>query len=264
MLYYKKIELHKDKDWVVFIHGAGGSSAVWFKQIKYYRAHFNLLLIDLRGHGKSAHLGNEPREKNYSFQSISEEVFSTLDHAGVEKAHFLGVSLGTIIVRQMSEMQKERVSSMVLVGAVTYLNFKSRFWVTLGRVFKNVLPFMWLYRLFAFVIMPSKTHKESRNVFITEAQKLCQREFLRWFKLTGQLSTLLEKLNKNPSVIPTLYVMGEQDYLMLEPIKKSIQNLKNTTLHIAKECGHVVNIEQPEEFNEVSISFLNNQQLARY
>ncbi len=30
-----------------------GSSSIWFNQIKAYRQHFNLLLIDLRGHGKS-------------------------------------------------------------------------------------------------------------------------------------------------------------------------------------------------------------------
>ena len=53
MLYYKKYELSPEKDWVVFVHGAGGSSSIWYRQIRAFRQHFNVLLLDLRGHGNS-------------------------------------------------------------------------------------------------------------------------------------------------------------------------------------------------------------------
>ena len=55
MLNYTVYRSKKDKPWVTFIHGAGGSSTIWFKQIKSFSKFFNLLLIDLRGHGKSKH-----------------------------------------------------------------------------------------------------------------------------------------------------------------------------------------------------------------
>ena len=38
------------------MHGAGGSSSIWFKQLRAYREHFNVLLLDLRGHGQSNQL----------------------------------------------------------------------------------------------------------------------------------------------------------------------------------------------------------------
>ncbi len=53
LLFHKTFLHPTSKDWVVFVHGAGGSSSIWFKQIKAYKQHFNLLLLDLRGHGKS-------------------------------------------------------------------------------------------------------------------------------------------------------------------------------------------------------------------
>ena len=56
MLYHKTFELGPDRDWVVFVHGAGGSSSIWFKQQRAYREHFNELLLDLRGHGQSNQL----------------------------------------------------------------------------------------------------------------------------------------------------------------------------------------------------------------
>ena len=117
---------------------------------------------------------------------------------------------------------------------------------------------MWLYRLFAFVIMPAKDHQESRNVFVREAQNLCQREFIRWFKLTGQLTGLLRNLDSKENSIPTLYVMGEEDHMFLNPIKKMVHSVKNVALLIVKECGHVVNIEQDKIFNEVAVNFLNS------
>ena len=40
-------------EWIVFIHGAGGSSTIWFKQINAFRKEYNLLLVDLRGHGRT-------------------------------------------------------------------------------------------------------------------------------------------------------------------------------------------------------------------
>jgi pimeloyl-ACP methyl ester carboxylesterase len=38
---------------VTFVHGAGGSSSIWFKQIRDFQKQYNVLLLDLRGHGES-------------------------------------------------------------------------------------------------------------------------------------------------------------------------------------------------------------------
>ena len=40
-------------EWVSFIHGAGGSSSIWFRQIRAFKKEFNVLILDLRGHGNS-------------------------------------------------------------------------------------------------------------------------------------------------------------------------------------------------------------------
>jgi len=258
MLYYKEYIHHPESDWVVFIHGAGGSSAVWYKQLKDFKQHFNLLFIDLRGHGKSANLSGKDDGKDYSFEFIASDIVEVLDHLKLAKVHLVGVSLGTIIVRQLGDMITDRIKSMILVGAITHFNIKSRFWVAMGRMCKNFVPYMWLYRLFAFVIMPAKNHKESRIVFIQEAQKLCQREFLRWFKLTGQMTGLFKKFDVHLPMIPILYVMGDQDHMFLDPIKRMVDNVKNAALVVVEECGHVVNIEQAQAFNDVVISYIKD------
>lgn len=259
MLYHKTYLNESSSEWVVFIHGAGGSSVVWYKQIQAYCRHFNLLLIDLRGHGRSADLATVPI-KNYSFEAIALDIVEVLDHLKIRQAHFVGVSLGTIIIRKLADLRKEYVKSMIMVGAITRLNFKSRFFVKLGRIFHNILPHMLLYRFFAFIIMPRDDAKESRNIFIQEAQKVARKEFIRWFMLTRRLTARLKKMDEDNPDIPILYIMGEQDHLFLEPIRERVRKFRNQTLTVVEKCGHVVNIEKAALFNELSIGFI--QQLS--
>lgn len=254
MLFYKAHFQTTNTPWVVFVHGAGGSSAIWYKQLRAFRSHFNVLLLDLRGHGRSpgaAVMGNK-----YNFETLSRDVLEVLDHLKVPKAHFIGVSLGTIIIRQLAEMAPERVQSMVLAGAIAKLDIRSRFFVGLGSMFKNLVPYIWLYKLFAFVIMPKANHAESRNFFIQEARKLAQQEFLRWYKLTGQLRPLLKRFEAPLPGIPTLYVMGRQDHMFLPSVQDLVNRSKLATLEIIEQCGHVVTMEKPQEFNQRTLAFL--------
>jgi pimeloyl-ACP methyl ester carboxylesterase len=260
MLYYKEFIHPQSREWVVFIHGAGGSSAVWYKQLKDFKKDFNLLLIDLRGHGKSADLPQDIWNKHYTFEAVTEDIIEVLDYLETPPAHFMGVSLGTILARQLAELQPHRVRSLILAGAITRLNVQSRVLVFLGNTFKRVIPYMWLYRLFAFIIMPRRQHEESRNLFVREAQKLCQKEFIRWFKLTSDINPLLKYFKEKDMGIPTLYVMGDQDVMFLEPVKNLVKEHKNSILTILEKCGHVVNVEQPDQFNQLSMAFIKNQQ----
>ncbi len=255
MLYYKKYELEKDLPWVTFVHGAGGSSSIWFKQLRDFRKNFNLLLVDLRGHGKSKK-GNEESPK-YRFSNIGDDVIDVLNHLNIAKSHFVGISLGTIIIRELTERYPNRISSMIMGGAVMKINIRGQILMNVGNWFKTVIPYLYLYKLFAFVIMPRKSHQESRNVFINEAKKLYQKEFKRWFALVAQINPLLRLFRFKDSGIPTLYIMGEEDHMFLPSVSKLVENHHSSELFVIPNCGHVVNIEKPEEFNRSAISFLS-------
>ncbi|MEX0720847.1 MAG: alpha/beta fold hydrolase [Balneolaceae bacterium] len=257
MLYYKEYKNSEDHDWVVFVHGAGGSSSIWFSQIKDFRKHFNVLLVDLRGHGKSKDLLQKYYEESYSFESISDDIIEVLDHLQIQKAHFIGVSLGTIIIRTIGEIAPERVKSAVLCGAITRLNIRSRLLVFLGHMFKRFIPYMWLYKLFAWIIMPRKRHAKSRNLFIREAKKLYQKEFMRWFKLTNEVNPLLRYFKERELQTPMLYVMGSEDHMFLPPVKQMVEKHTNSSLAVIDNCGHVCNVEQPRAFNKLSVQYLN-------
>ncbi|MES2731518.1 MAG: alpha/beta hydrolase [Bacteroidota bacterium] len=261
MLYYKEYLLETSggasmADWVVFIHGAGGSSSIWFKQLREFRQHFNVLLIDLRGHGKSKDLLTAYVENSYTFKDISLDVLEVLDHLRIQAAHFVGISLGCIIIRTLGELQPTRIQSMVLGGAITRLNIRSNVLMNLGNLLKRVVPYMWLYSLFAWVIMPKQRHEKSRSLFIEEAKRLAQKEFLRWYKMTAEINPLLKYFKEKELSIPTLYVMGDEDYMFLPPVKIIVSKHQSAYLAILSNSGHVVNVDQPDQFNHISIDFI--------
>lgn len=259
-LLFHKTYLHPTSDeWVVFVHGAGGSSSIWVKQLQDYRKHFNLLLVDLRGHGRSNQLLKELINKKYTFTSVTQDILKVLDHLKIASAHFVGISLGTIIIRNMAELSAERVRSMVLGGAITRFSTRSQILVKIGNLSKHIVPYMWLYRILAFIVMPTRNQKESRNLFVREAKKLCQQEFKRWFILTSEVNPLMRYFKEKELTIPTLYLMGEQDYMFIKPVREMVAAHRFSQLLEIEDCGHVCNVEKPAEFNKYSIEFIQQQ-----
>lgn len=256
MLHHIVYENENTDKWVSFVHGAGGSSSIWFRQIRAFKAEYNVLVLDLRGHGNSKPSLKDSFNTKYTFDSITQDIIEVLDHLEIKKSHFIGISLGTILIRNLAESRPDLVESMVMGGAILKLNFRSQVLMRLGIIFKSVVPYMYLYKLFAFIIMPKKNHKESRVLFANEAKKLYQKEFVRWFKLTAEINPLLRFFRAKDINIPTLYVMGEEDHLFLPSIKRIVDKHVQSTLHIIENCGHVVNVERPDDFNSTTLQFL--------
>ncbi|TDM03632.1 alpha/beta fold hydrolase [Macrococcus carouselicus] len=253
MLYYKTYIKDETAPWVTFIHGIGGSSTIWFKQIRYFRRHFNILLVDLRGHGKSV---EDQWKKGDSFNHLATEVIEVCDYLDIQETHVIGMSLGTIVAQTLADVYPERVKSLVLGGAIIGLDIRTKFLLFIGRSIKRLVPFMFLYNLFAYIIMPRKAHEESRLAFVNEAKKMSQKHFIKYFSLTRLIEPYLNHLQVSTKQIPTIFIMGAEDYLFIPPVKKVAEENSNFKVEIIEDCGHVCNIDQPERFNELSSQFI--------
>ncbi|MGM0620406.1 MAG: alpha/beta fold hydrolase [Bacteroidota bacterium] len=256
MLYHKIFKHKTSKTWVVFVHGAGGSNVVWFRQLRDFKKHFNVLLVDLRGHGKSKKQYSQ--EEIYKFDEIAADVIHTMDHLNIEKAHFVGISLGCIIIRAMDKLAPGRAESIILGGAVVQFNKKINGLVSVAKLLNSILPYMWLYRLNAWILIPSRKHTESRNLFINEAVRLGDREFKKWLHMSGEIRDNLKEFLVKEASAPVLYLMGERDHMFLPMVSNLVKKHLNSKLEVIRNSGHVCNLDQPEIFNERSIHFIKS------
>jgi len=77
---------------VTFVHGAGGSSSIWFKQVRAFKKQFNVLILDLRGHGDSKPSLKDTFNPKYTFDSITDDIVEVLAYLKIKKSHFIGIS----------------------------------------------------------------------------------------------------------------------------------------------------------------------------
>jgi pimeloyl-ACP methyl ester carboxylesterase len=97
---------------VMFIHGAANDHSVWALQSRYFAYHgFNVLAVDLPGHGKS----DGPALN--SIEEMAQWVFEVLDAAAVKHATLVGHSMGSLIALHAAGANSERVDKLVLIGS---------------------------------------------------------------------------------------------------------------------------------------------------
>ena len=253
MLYYKKIEHEENSEWVVLLHGIGGNSSAFKKQLEFLSTKYNLLLIDLHGHGNSKEhnlMNIRLKERQVSFKLICDDIIKVMDKENINKAHFMGISLGTIIILHMSIYYENRIESMILGGGVIGLTRRSKVMLTIIDFIRKVIPYIIFRQLMGNALMPFKKHKKSRKMYLKASNTLEKKEFVEWFKL---LKYHLKTFNVYEYTIPTLYIMGDKDFVFLPSIKRYIQN---NNLTIISDCGHVCNIDSSDKFNNICMNFL--------
>ena len=254
MLSYKTILNETSDQWVVFIHGAGGSSRTWSEQITDFAQFFNLMLIDLRDHGESKNL--QPDYGSYNFDIITDDIIAAIDDAGIRKASFVSLSLGSIIMQSLMLKRPDLIERCVFAGAVIKGNWKIKLFVRSALLFNRVLTYEQMYKAFSWVVMPRKIHQRARRIYRLQARKLSQVEYFKWLGLYDEFFRLLRKFSDWKIEYPTLLLMGQHDYVFLKSAKDFSKDQNKVELSVIQGSGHICNIDDSQSFNERSINFL--------
>ena len=248
-----KIYNNNSNEWVLLIHGLGGSINTWKYQIKDLNE-YNVIAVDLEGHGGSSF----EKRKRLLTRSAS-EIYDVLEKENIGKVHVIALSLGTLVAMEFAYLYKDKVKSIVLAGFVLNMNIGYKSLLAFLEGIKYIIPKRVFYPLFANLMMPCRNHKKSRNFFIRESIKMRSSAFRMWlselfrtqFKLKEYLITIKE--NK----LPVLFISGKQDYLFVNSVKRTQKKISDATLCFIEKCGHVCSIEKHNEFNGLVVNFLH-------
>ncbi len=250
MLHYEVINNHSEH-WVVFLHGIGGSTATWKKQINAF-SDYNLLLIDLPGHGKSKY------EEKITISNVNHAIKEVLDHLNITKADFVTLSLGTLVAAHFAIKYPTYIGTLVMGGAVIKVEGIYKVLMNTIQIIKRLLPHRLLFNVMAKVMLPKKNHKKSRKIFIRESLKMTRKMFLAWVNYIAEITHPEKLLKKLKDLrIKMFFISGDEDRCFLDGTKKVVAYLSKPKLYIIKKCGHVCSIEKYDEFNTEAVSFLN-------
>jgi pimeloyl-ACP methyl ester carboxylesterase len=114
-------EVHGTGEPLLLLHGFSGSSQDWMASATEWGTQFQLIVPDLRGHGRSSSLS-----KPFRHEEASTDMLALLDHLGIAACKGVGVSGGGNVLLHMATKQPERVKAMVLVSATPYFPAQAR------------------------------------------------------------------------------------------------------------------------------------------
>jgi pimeloyl-ACP methyl ester carboxylesterase len=96
---------------IAFVHGALNDHSVWGLLARWYAHHgHRVLAVDLAGHGRSAGPALP------SVEAAADWLLAVLDAAGVERAHLVGHSMGSLIALEAASRAPARAASLAMVG----------------------------------------------------------------------------------------------------------------------------------------------------
>jgi pimeloyl-ACP methyl ester carboxylesterase len=102
---------------LVLVHGWSCDRSYWKEQIEYLAAQYQLVLIDLAGHGESG-----TGRKNYTMASFGADVVAVVDKLALERVVLVGHSMGGDVVVEAALALPDRVAGIVWVDAYQSLD----------------------------------------------------------------------------------------------------------------------------------------------
>ncbi|MBO9535563.1 alpha/beta fold hydrolase [Herbaspirillum sp.] len=245
-----RIDGAADKPVLVLSNSIATTFHMWDGQIDALSKHFRVVRYDLRGHG-----GSGIPAGAYSLDRLGRDVIELLDALHIEKAHFLGLSLGGFIGQWLGIHAPERIDRLVLANTSPYLGPASYFDERIAEVLQardmSDTAAMFLANWFPAHML------EARGVVVEEFRAM----LLGMDKqgLAGSFAAVRDSdLRRTVALIsrPTLVIAGRDDKVTLpghsELIAAAIPGSKLAIL----PAVHLSNVECPVEFVDLVREFL--------
>jgi 3-oxoadipate enol-lactonase len=118
-LYYRTNDIRPDRQTLVFVHGVSASSSAWVEYEKTFESEYNIVSLDLRGHGKSYRY---PRYKDYTVASFADDIYVLLSFLNIKKSIIVSHSFGTLVTLDFVSHHEDMVSALVFLSPNYHIN----------------------------------------------------------------------------------------------------------------------------------------------
>lgn len=235
-------------DWVVFLHAAFVNHLMFEEQINYFAGKYNILAIDILGHGKSL-----DAQKGDSIEKMAEWINEIFVVHNIQKAHFVGVSLGSVFVQDFANHFADKVQSMACFGGYDINDFD------MDKQKENTKAQMSMMMKAIFSIKAFANANKEISAYTEEGKEKFYNLNLQFKKKSfiylSKLQNLVNKYPKSEREIPLLVGCGEFDIPMEIDIVTEWAKKSGCEKVIVSGAGHCINLDKPQEFNSILENF---------
>ena len=248
---------------VVMLHGSGPGASGWANFNRNVEplvdAGYRVLLIDCPGWSKSDSILCTGSRSDLNARIVK----GVLDGLGIDKAHFLGNSMGGHSAVAFALENPSRVGKLVLMGGGTG-----------GASLFTPMPAEGIKLLQGLYRDPTiENLKKMMSVFVFDTSDLTEALFQtrldNMLSRRDHLENFVKSLQANPKQFPdfsprlpeiqaeTLVIWGRQDrFVPMDTGLRLVAGIPNSELHIFNQCGHWAQWEHADKFNRMVVDFL--------
>lgn len=255
---------------VIFVHEYAGDHRSWEQQMRHFGQRYRAIAYAARGYPPS----DVPDSvTQYSQTRAADDIRAMLDGLKIDRAHVVGLSMGGFATLHFGFRHPARARSL-LVGGCGYGaepgqrdRFRNEAEVIAAFIAANGMT------AFAekYAYGPTRVQFENKDPrgFAEFKHQLAEHSAL------GARNTQLGVQRERPSLydlveamqalaVPTLIVTGDEDWPCLSPGFLMKRSIPSAALAVMPNCGHAINLENPEAFNRLAGEFFAQVDAGRW
>ena len=246
-LYY---ELHgkEGAPWLILSHSLACTVRMWDPQIAAFKDRYRILAYDMRGHGQSAAPAGP-----YTLDLLADDVLALMKELKIERARYVGLSIGGMIGQHLALKEPKRFEKMVLADTghtqtpETLKQWEERIRVATSQGMKPLVAGT-MERWFTPAFRESPPAKKIAD--------LIARTPVNGYVGCGQAIMKLNTTGRLKDIkLPVLAITGEAD-AAAGGTKYIGEHLPGAKFVNIPQAAHIANIEQAEKFNQALRDFL--------
>ena len=236
---------------LLLIHGLGSSTHDWELQVPEFCKRYQVIMFDLRGHGKS----DKPTGP-YTIPMFAQDAADLLKALGVASAHIVGISLGGGVAFQFALDHPAMVKTLTIVNSGPMIatpggdgkkEIESRIAIV------QQLGMRAMGQALAPRLFPKPEHANLRESFIESWAQNDPRAYVD--ALLSMVDwNVIDQIGSIQA--PTLVISSDQDYSPVSLKKTYVKLMPNAELVVIADAHHAVPLEQPQAFNVELENFL--------
>jgi pimeloyl-ACP methyl ester carboxylesterase len=238
---------------LIILHGLFGFSDNWQSQAKILSSYFRVVLLDLRNHGRSSW------SNTHSYKEMVSDVIETMKLLNIERAHFIGHSMGGKVLMHLAQNHESYIEKMVIVD-IGVKRYPMHHQKLIEAVHCISLEGVRARSEVNEMLKPMISNKVLRQ-FLLKNLYWVEKGVLAWRMnmkvLEESMNDILSSLPSKETLTPCLFIQGGlSDYILEDDLADIEITFPDLEIVTVEKAGHWVHSEAPEEFIQTVLTYV--------